>query len=153
MKVKINQLIQNYGVSVNLGQNLNMTFGHQRMLVGPLLKDINLKVVNGRRNQKRNKSMEHLMLFEEFSLLEEKKSKGGLDKWFKEKWVDISKTNADGSHPPCGREDADKGGYPKCRKVRVAAKMSKKEKKNSVTRKRRAEKGKGGSNRKPNYSK
>jgi len=110
-------------------------------------------VVNGRKSQKRNKYMEHLMLFEEFSLLEEKKSKGGLDKWFKEKWVDISKTNADGSHPPCGREDADKGGYPKCRKVRVAAKMSKKEKKNSVARKRRAESGKGGSNRKPNYSK
>lgn len=64
--------------------------------------------------------MEHILPFEEF-ILEEKKTKGGLDKWFKEKWVDISKTNADGSHPPCGRDDADKGGYPKCRKVRVAA--------------------------------
>ena len=49
------------------------------------------------------------------SNLSEKKAykgaKGGLDKWFREKWVDISKTNADGSHPPCGRDDADKGGY------------------------------------------
>jgi hypothetical protein len=107
----------------------------------------------GEKVKKEINIMEHLMLFEEFSLLEEKKSKGGLDKWFKEKWVDISKTNADGSHPPCGREDADKGAYPKCRKVRVAAKMSKKEKKNSVARKRRLEKGKGGINRKPNYSK
>jgi hypothetical protein len=96
------------------------------------------------------------MLFEEFNseLIEEKKTKGGLDKWFKEKWVDISKTNKDGSHPPCGRDDASKGGYPKCRKVRVAGKMSDKDKKNSVARKRRTEKkGSKGSNRKPNYSK
>lgn len=97
--------------------------------------------------------MEHLLLFEEF-ILEEKKPKGGLDKWFKEKWVDISKTNADGSHPPCGRADASKGSYPKCRKVRVAAKMTDKQKKNSTARKRRVEKkGAKGSGRKPNYAK
>jgi hypothetical protein len=97
--------------------------------------------------------MEHILLFEQF-ILEEKKTKGGLDKWFKEKWVDISKTNADGSHPPCGRDDADKGGYPKCRKVRVAAKMSDKEKKASVARKRKVEKkGEHGEHRKPNYAK
>jgi len=97
--------------------------------------------------------MDHLLLFEQF-ILEEKKTKGGLDKWFKEKWVDISKSNADGTHPPCGREDADKGGYPKCRKVRVAARMTDKEKKASVSRKRRKEKeGNSGEGRKPNYSK
>ncbi len=99
--------------------------------------------------------MEHILAFEEF-LLEEKSYKGshgGLDKWFKEKWVDISKTNADGTHPPCGRTDG-KGGYPKCRKVRVAAKMSSKEKKASVSRKRKAEKnGSKGEGRTPNYSK
>jgi hypothetical protein len=101
--------------------------------------------------------MEHIKLFEEF-ILDEKKaysgSHGGLDKWYKEKWVDISKTNPDGSHPPCGRTDTSKGGYPKCRKVRVAAKMTKKEEEASVARKRRAEKkGEHGSHRKPNYSK
>jgi hypothetical protein len=101
--------------------------------------------------------MEHILLFEEF-ILEEKKAysdtHGGLDKWFKEKWVDISKTNADGTHPPCGRNDSDKGGYPKCRKVKVAAKMSKKEKKSSVARKRKVEKtGDKSEHRKPNYSK
>jgi len=97
--------------------------------------------------------MEHILLFEQF-ILEEKKTKGGLDKWFKEKWVDISKTNADGSHPPCGRDDADKGSYPKCRKVRVAARMSAKEKKASVARKRKVEKtGSKGEGRKPNYAK
>ena len=100
--------------------------------------------------------MEYIRKFEEFFL--EKKSysnsHGGLDKWFKEKWVDISKTNPDGTHPPCGRSDSSKGGYPKCRKVRVAAKMSKKEKRDSVARKRRTEKnGNHGTHRKPNYSK
>ena len=83
-----------------------------------------------------------------------KGAKGGLDKWFKEKWVDISKTNADGSHPPCGRSDTSKGGYPKCRKVRVAARMTKKQKKASVARKRKVEKeGSKGSGRTPNYAK
>jgi hypothetical protein len=104
--------------------------------------------------KRKEKIMEHILLFEEF-LLEKKngETKGGLDKWFKEKWVDISKTNADGSHPPCGRDDADKGGYPKCRKAKVAAKMSTKKKKASVARKRKAEKkGTDGDNRKPNYS-
>ena len=107
--------------------------------------------------------MEHILLFEDFCFLneEEEKSKktyagthGGLDKWFKEKWVDISRTLPDGSHPPCGRKDASSGAYPKCRKVRVAAKMSKKQKKAAVARKRRAEKkGTKGSGRKPNYTK
>lgn len=106
--------------------------------------------------------MNDILLFEQFCLIleEEKKKKsyagshGGLDKWFKEKWVDISRTLPDGSHPPCGREDADSGAYPKCRKVRVAAKMSKKQKKAAVARKRRAEKkGPKGSGRRPNYAK
>jgi hypothetical protein len=96
--------------------------------------------------------MDYILLFEDF--INEEKSHGGLDKWFKEKWVDISKTLPDGSHPPCGRRDASKGAYPKCRKVRVAAKMTDKEKKNAVSRKRKAErKGKKGFGRKPNYSK
>jgi len=30
-----------------------------------------------------------------------------LDRWFKEKWVDIYK-KVDGKHPPCGREAASK---------------------------------------------
>ena len=32
----------------------------------------------------------------------DEKTKGSLGKWFREKWVDISRTNKDGSHPPCG---------------------------------------------------
>jgi hypothetical protein len=105
------------------------------------------------KRKEKEEIMEYLLLFEQF-ILEEKKPKGGLDKWFKEKWVDISKTNADGTHPPCGRDDADKGSYPKCRKVRVAARMTDKEKKASTRRKRKVEKeGSKGSGRKPNYAK
>jgi hypothetical protein len=100
--------------------------------------------------------MKYLKLFEDFDeeISEKKNSHGGVDKWFKEKWVDISKTNKDGSHPPCGRSDTSKGGYPKCRKAKVAGKMSEKEKKSSVARKRKAEKnGNKGNHRRPNYSK
>ena len=73
----------------------------------------------------------------------DEKTKGSLGKWFREKWVDISRTNKDGSHPPCGAsagKKARKGGqraYPKCRKKSVADRMTKKEKKNAVARKRK----------------
>lgn len=38
-----------------------------------------------------------------------------LARWFKEKWVDISRKGKDGGYAPCGRSDASKGAYPKCR--------------------------------------
>jgi hypothetical protein len=74
-----------------------------------------------------------------------------LGRWFKEKWVDVSK-KIDGKHPPCGRSDADgergRKGYPKCRpskKVskdtpKVASSYDKKEKKAMTSQKRNAEK-------------
>jgi len=77
--------------------------------------------------------------------------KEDLGRWFKEKWVDVSR-KIDGKHPPCGRSDADgeKGrkGYPKCRpskKVskdtpKVASSYNKKEKKAMTSQKRNAEK-------------
>jgi hypothetical protein len=73
-----------------------------------------------------------------------------LGRWFKEKWVDVSK-KVNGKHPPCGRSSADgeKGrkGYPKCRpskKVskdtpKVASSYDKKEKKAMTSQKRSAE--------------
>jgi len=85
----------------------------------------------------------------------------GLDRWFKEKWVDISKKDKSGKHPPCGRKDADKGKYPKCRPSKKVTKdtpvtskeLSKSEKKKAVKKKRKAEKKKskpaGGGSRKP----
>jgi hypothetical protein len=74
-----------------------------------------------------------------------------LGRWFKEKWVDVSR-KIDGKHPPCGRKTADgeKGrkGYPKCRPLKkvsketpkLASSYSKKEKKSMTAQKRNAEK-------------
>ena len=68
-----------------------------------------------------------------------------LRKWFKEKWVDISRKKKGGGHPECGRDDADDGGgYPKCRPQRAAARMSKKQKTYAVRAKRSKPQGVGG---------
>ena len=73
-----------------------------------------------------------------------------LGRWFREKWVDISKKDKDGKHPPCGREAASKkhGAYPKCRPSKqvssdtpeTSGEMSKDEKEAAVRQKRRVEK-------------
>ena len=55
-------------------------------------------------------------------------------------WVNICKKKKGGGHPPCGRDDADKGGYPVCRGAGVAGKMSQKEKDSACRRKREKEK-------------
>ena len=55
-------------------------------------------------------------------------------------WVNICRKDKDGKHPPCGRSNADKGAYPKCRAAGVAGKMSAEEKKSACRQKRRAEK-------------
>ena len=47
-----------------------------------------------------------------------------LNRWFKEKWVDISRKDKSGKHPECGRDDADKGAYPKCRPSKKVSKES-----------------------------
>ena len=77
------------------------------------------------------------------SILEKRKPKGGLVKWFKEKWVDISRKNKSGSHPPCGASAESKSrkkgkrAYPKCVPASKAASMTLKQKKSAVTRKRK----------------
>jgi hypothetical protein len=52
-----------------------------------------------------------------------------LNRWFKEKWVDVSRKDPKtGKHPPCGRSKAKTSskGYPKCRpSVRVSSKTPK----------------------------
>jgi len=60
-----------------------------------------------------------------------------LDKWFKEKWVNIGK-KVDGKHPPCGTS-GEKKGYAKCVPAAKAAGMSKKEKESATRRKRDAQ--------------
>ena len=78
-----------------------------------------------------------------------------LNRWFKEKWVDVSRKDPKtGKHPPCGRKKAKKGskGYPKCRpSVKVSSKtpktsgsMSEGEKRAATKRKRSKKQGVGG---------
>jgi hypothetical protein len=55
-------------------------------------------------------------------------------------WVNICRKDKDGKHPPCGRPEASDKGYPKCRAVGVAGKMSDSEKKSACQQKRNAEK-------------
>ena len=77
-----------------------------------------------------------------------------LNRWFKEKWGDVSRRDKDGKHPPCGRKKAKKGskGYPKCRpSVRVSSKtpktsgeMTSGQKRAATKRKRSKKQGVGG---------
>ena len=66
-----------------------------------------------------------------------KKPKGS--KQPKGPWVNICR-KVDGKHPPCGRPEASDRGYPKCRAVGVAGKMSDSQKKSACAQKRKAEK-------------
>ena len=77
-----------------------------------------------------------------------------LRRWFKEKWVDVSRKDKDGKHPPCGRDEAktDSRGYPKCRPSKKVSEktpktsrgMSAKDKKAATRRKRSKPQGVGG---------
>ena len=62
-----------------------------------------------------------------------------LRKWVKEKWVDIGAPKKGGGYKPCGRSKGEKRkGYPKCVPAAKAGRMSKKQKKSAVRRKRAA---------------
>lgn len=77
-----------------------------------------------------------------------------LNRWFKEKWVDVSRKDKDGKHPPCGRAKANTSskGYPKCRpsvKVnentpKTSGSMSEGQKRAATKRKRAKKQGVGG---------
>ena len=68
-------------------------------------------------------------------------AKNGLDKWFKQKWVDIGSKRSDGSFAKCGRSkqlaDA-KRKYPKCVPLAKARRMSESQRRSAVARKRAA---------------
>jgi len=79
---------------------------------------------------------------------------GGLGYWHKkEKWVDISRKDKSGKHPPCGRSDSSKGGKPRCRPASEAAKLSASEKKSETDKKRRTERSKKRKDKKPHMVK
>jgi hypothetical protein len=74
-----------------------------------------------------------------------------LTQWFKEEWVDISRPKKGGGFEPCGRDDADKGKYPKCVPASRASNMSEEEIRSAVSRKRRAESTQSRDDKKPIY--
>jgi len=67
-----------------------------------------------------------------------RKPKGGLTKWFKESWVDISRPKKGGGYMPCGRKSSKKGKYPKCVPAAKAARMTKAQIRSAIRRKRKA---------------
>jgi len=84
--------------------------------------------------------MSEYILSEDLSVWFGKKKKKKGSSQPKGPWVNICKKKKGGGHPPCGRKDADKGGYPVCRGAGVAGKMSQKEKDSACRRKREKEK-------------
>ena len=74
-------------------------------------------------------------------------SKNGLDKWFKQKWVDIGSKRKDGSFAKCGRSKQKKDAkrkYPKCVPLAKATRMSDSQRASAVKRKRAVAQGVGG---------
>ena len=69
-----------------------------------------------------------------------KMSKGGLKKWFQEKWVDIGSKKPGGGFKECGRKSASGSSrkYPKCVPAAKAASMTESQRRSAVARKRAA---------------
>ncbi len=84
--------------------------------------------------------MEGYILSEDLAVWFGKKKKSKNSSQPKGPWVNICKKKKGGGHPPCGRKDADKGGYPVCRAAGVASKMSQSAKDSACRRKREKEK-------------
>lgn len=64
--------------------------------------------------------------------------KSGLTKWFKEKWVDISRPKKGGGYKKCGRKKAKGKAYPKCVPAAKARTMTAAQRKSAIRRKRKA---------------
>ena len=73
-----------------------------------------------------------------------------LDRWFGERWVDISRPKKGGGFEPCGRADAESGKYPKCVPAARAARMTPAQIASAVRRKRKAESTQTRQDKKPN---
>jgi hypothetical protein len=68
--------------------------------------------------------------------------RGGLRRWYKEKWVDLSRPLAGGGYAQCGRSHVDtaewRKAYPKCRPLSEVKKMTSSQIRSAVRRKRAA---------------
>ena len=86
-----------------------------------------------------NQSLEEQLIKEDLAVWfgTKKKPKGSNQP--KGPWVNICRKE-NGKHPPCGRKNASSKGYPKCRAVHVASKMSASQKRAACQQKRKAEK-------------
>jgi len=64
----------------------------------------------------------------------------GLDKWFREDWVDIGSPKKGGGYEKCGRKSANGSSrsYPKCVPAAKAASMTESQRRSAVIRKRAA---------------
>ena len=65
-------------------------------------------------------------------------AKNGLDKWFKQNWVDIGSKRKDGSFAKCGRSKQKKDAkrkYPKCVPLAKARRMTEGQRRSAVKRK------------------
>ena len=73
-------------------------------------------------------------------------ARGGLGKWFGQRWVNIGAPKKGGKYQPCGRRKAKKNrrGYPKCVPAAKAAAMTKAQIRSAVRRKRAKKQGVGG---------
>jgi hypothetical protein len=67
-----------------------------------------------------------------------RKPRGGLTKWFKENWVDISRPKKGGGYEKCGRKKAKSKKYPKCVPASKAARMTPAQRRSAISRKRKA---------------
>lgn len=68
-------------------------------------------------------------------------ARGGLTKWFEEKWVDLSRPKPGGGYEECGRSEAKGEDYPKCVPAAKAASMTASERRSAIKRKREAQGG------------
>ena len=84
-------------------------------------------VMGGKRKKKKRPSRDEVL------------KRGGLGKWFEEKWVDLSRPKEGGGFEECGRPDASEGKYPKCVPASKAEQMSESERRSAIRRKRKAE--------------
>lgn len=52
------------------------------------------------------------------------KPSGGLTRWFRERWVDVSRPKPGGGFAPCGRASVESGKYPLCRPLSIAKRIA-----------------------------